>query len=171
VVGVDLQAAALAVSLPMRSSRRQTHYAALPRPSLMGRTRARCCIMPWQDRMQISAGTSSSCSGATAMTPSQLDTLRAVTHDVGVQPPDLLVFDPGFTRFSFVEVKGPGDRLRPSQEQSHAAIRAQLGVPVELITVRQINEPPVNQRLERTGGRPARQDQPAVAGGRSSATR
>jgi len=50
--------------------------------------------------------------------------------------PDLLVFQPDHSGFWFAEVKGPGDRLRASQQESHEAIRRCLGVAVALITVR-----------------------------------
>lgn len=67
------------------------------------------------------------------------DSQLTILHDIHTllrsQPPDLLVFTPDLTRFWFAEIKGPGDKIRPRQLQSHAAIQKRLRVPVELITV------------------------------------
>ena len=62
--------------------------------------------------------------------------LAAIRATCGVQPPDLLVYVPGTTRYWFAEVKGPGDRLSAKQMQSHDAIIEQLRVSVEIIEVR-----------------------------------
>ena len=61
--------------------------------------------------------------------------LADICDRFGVQGPDLLVYKPG-EHYWFAEVKGPGDRLAENQRQSHTAIRRQLGVEVELISVR-----------------------------------
>jgi VRR-NUC domain len=64
---------------------------------------------------------------------------RAILDDIErtylAQPPDLFVFAPGTHRYWFVEVKGPGDKLSPTQLASHEAITRRLGVPVEVIKV------------------------------------
>ena len=52
-----------------------------------------------------------------------------------MQPPDLLVYTPDYSRFWFAEVKGPGDKLGDAQKFSHEAIRVRLGVRVELIRI------------------------------------
>ena len=52
-----------------------------------------------------------------------------------VQPPDLLVYTPDRQHCWFVEVKGPRDRIADKQRRSHTAIRQQLKVPVNLISV------------------------------------
>jgi hypothetical protein len=70
------------------------------------------------------------------LNPAQLTALREIHKRLGIQPPDLLVFLPDFSRFWFAEVKGPGDRIRPAQRESHEAIRRELGVPVQQIAVR-----------------------------------
>ncbi len=58
------------------------------------------------------------------------------------QPPDLLVYTPTFDRYWFVEVKGPGDRLRTIQRETNGAIMQRLRVPVETIAVRRATSGP-----------------------------
>lgn len=72
---------------------------------------------------------------AETLNPDQLQILKAIHDEFGVQPPDLFVFSPNRSRFWFAEVKGPGDKLRETQKASHAAIREKLGVPVEVMRV------------------------------------
>ena len=61
-----------------------------------------------------------------------LDEICAAHH---VQSPDLLSYLPDLSRYWFVEVKGPGDRLSAGQRASHDAIEERLGVKVEVIRV------------------------------------
>jgi hypothetical protein len=76
------------------------------------------------------------------LTEEQLHTLVQIHRDeLKIQPPDLLVFTPDRRRIWFAEVKGPGDTPRPRQPESQHAIRTRLGLPVELITVRQLAPP------------------------------
>jgi VRR-NUC domain len=69
------------------------------------------------------------------LTDRQRSLLRDFRQSYGVQPPDLLAFFPSLRRFWFAEVKGPGDRLSVKQRQSHGAIAAEFGVPVEVFHV------------------------------------
>ena len=71
------------------------------------------------------------------MNDSQQRILGEIKAQFEIQLPDLLVYTPDGSRFWFAEVKGPGDSLRLIQKASHQAIRKRLGVPVEVITVRQ----------------------------------
>ena len=61
-----------------------------------------------------------------------LDEICVANH---VQSPDLLAYLPDLSRYWFVEVKGPGDRLSAGQRASHDAIESRLGVHVEVIRV------------------------------------
>lgn len=49
--------------------------------------------------------------------------------------PDLFVYRPGTPEWFFVEVKGPGDRLRESQIRFFSTLGAAVGRPVRLVTV------------------------------------
>lgn len=49
--------------------------------------------------------------------------------------PDLFVYRPGTAEWFFVEVKGPGDRLRPSQVRFFSGLEEGAGRPVRLVTV------------------------------------
>ena len=60
----------------------------------------------------------------------QILTLDAICEEFKIQLPDLLVYAPDHSCFSFVEVKGPGDTLRRIQKLSHTAIRDRLNVTV-----------------------------------------
>jgi len=73
---------------------------------------------------------------ATLLSGPERKTLDAIRDTYAVQPPDLLVFVPGTSRFWFAEVKGPGDRLSAKQMRSHDALTHELGVPVEIIDVK-----------------------------------
>jgi hypothetical protein len=66
----------------------------------------------------------------------QRKSLLSIAEEFKVQLPDLLVFPPDGASYSFAEVKGPGDRISPRQATSHRAIRARLGVGVEIFEVR-----------------------------------
>jgi len=66
----------------------------------------------------------------------QLDVLSEIRAKHHTQLPDLLVYAPDYSRFWFAEVKGPTDRLRKHQRDSHADILRRLDVKVELINVR-----------------------------------
>lgn len=66
------------------------------------------------------------------LTPEQIEFLRGLPN----QPPDLLVYTPAYDRYWFVEVKGPTDRVRAIQRATNEAIRQELGVPVETVSVR-----------------------------------
>jgi hypothetical protein len=46
-----------------------------------------------------------------------------------------LVYAPDYSRFWFAEIKGQIDKLHEAQKLSHEAIRARMGVKVELIRV------------------------------------
>ena len=70
------------------------------------------------------------------LSESECTFLRDMKPIAHVQPPDLLVYLPNSTRYWFVEVKGPRDRLSPRQIQSHKDILSHLGVPVELVEIR-----------------------------------
>jgi hypothetical protein len=72
---------------------------------------------------------------ANLLTEIQRATLGEIQSAVGVQLPDLLVFNRDGSRFWFAEVKGPGDQVREVQRRSHAEIIRRLRVPVELIKV------------------------------------
>jgi hypothetical protein len=58
--------------------------------------------------------------------------IHDVVRECGVQWPDLLVYSPHRKGLWFAEVKGPGDRLREEQLESHRLIR-KLGVKVRVI--------------------------------------
>ncbi len=73
---------------------------------------------------------------ATLLSERERKTLEEIRDAYAVQPPDLLVFVPGTSRYWFAEVKGPGDRLSAKQMLSHDALRRKLGVPVEIIEVK-----------------------------------
>ena len=62
--------------------------------------------------------------------------VRGFRKRFGVQPPDLLAYWPRRRGVRFVEVKGPGDRVRPTQASSWSALESALGTEVELIEVR-----------------------------------
>lgn len=70
-----------------------------------------------------------------ALTDVQRHELESIERELHVQLPDLLVFAPGYSSFSFAEVKGPGDQLSAKQLDSHAAIRDRLRVSVEIVNV------------------------------------
>ena len=66
-----------------------------------------------------------------------VDELDAILRRLGgVSCPDLFLFMPDYSRLWFAEVKGPGDALRPGQEESHQAIMRDLGLDVELVWVK-----------------------------------
>jgi hypothetical protein len=67
----------------------------------------------------------------------QRQVLHQIGSEFGVQLPDLLVLSRDGISFSFCEVKGPGDGTlkRADQSGSRDAIRARVGVPVEIIKV------------------------------------
>jgi hypothetical protein len=52
------------------------------------------------------------------------------------QPPDMFVFHPRSSQFWFAEVKGPGDRLRPTQPKNHERLAERFHVDVQVVTVR-----------------------------------
>jgi hypothetical protein len=55
-------------------------------------------------------------------------------HDFHMgSPPDLLVYPQDKSRYFFVEVKGPGDRLRPTQKSFFPAIEKRLNVLVHTV--------------------------------------
>jgi len=54
------------------------------------------------------------------------------------QPPDLLVYRPGTSKFWFVEVKGPHDRDRAVQQEDQRRISALFRCPVDEIRVRRV---------------------------------
>ena len=74
------------------------------------------------------------------LTEQQSDALREIRKSIGVQPPDLLLYAAG-RLVGFAEVKGPGDRLREKQLESHRVIRRRLRVPVEIVTVKLVSGP------------------------------
>lgn len=69
------------------------------------------------------------------MADQERQTLDRICGEYHVQSPDLLAYLPDFSRYWFVEVKGPGDRLSPGQTLSHEAIERDLGVTVEVMRV------------------------------------
>ena|SRR6267378_763189 len=73
---------------------------------------------------------------ASVLSQRERDTLQSVCSDCHVQPPDLFAFIPKTGRYWFAEVKGPGDRLSPKQVKSHAGLARELGVPIEIISVK-----------------------------------
>jgi hypothetical protein len=64
--------------------------------------------------------------------------LQEVRGKMEVQPPDLLLFLPDYSRFWFAEVKGPNDSLSEKQVASHAVITKRFNVPVEIIQVQKV---------------------------------
>ena len=63
--------------------------------------------------------------------------VRTWRTKTGAQPPDLLVYSPTEpSRFWFVEVKGPRDRMRPKQAASHRRLTRELGVRVEIVKIK-----------------------------------
>ena len=66
----------------------------------------------------------------------QRDVLNEIRAKHHTQLPDLLVYAPDFSRFWFAEVKGPMDRMRKHQRDSHKDLHRQLGAQVKLIKVR-----------------------------------
>jgi hypothetical protein len=62
--------------------------------------------------------------------------IQGMAKELQAQPPDLLVYRPDYSEYWFAEVKGPGDRLKPKQRESHDRIRSKLGARVETILVR-----------------------------------
>jgi hypothetical protein len=73
---------------------------------------------------------------ASVLSVRELEILRKVCAECAVQPPDLFAFIPKTGRYWFAEVKGPGDRLKPKQVKSHAELARELGVPIEIISVK-----------------------------------
>jgi VRR-NUC domain-containing protein len=73
---------------------------------------------------------------ATVLSRREREILDRVCSHYAVQPPDLLAFVPKTRRYWFAEVKGPGDRLAEKQMKSHRTLTRELGVPVEIITVK-----------------------------------
>jgi VRR-NUC domain len=65
----------------------------------------------------------------------QREALHEICSEFRVQLPDLLVIASDGSSFSFVEVKGPGDRLSVKNADSHEKIGELLGVPVEIVKV------------------------------------
>jgi hypothetical protein len=61
---------------------------------------------------------------------------NAIRKELGVQPPDLLLFLSDFSHFWFAEVKGPHDALSGKQVASHLQITRRFNVPVEIIEAR-----------------------------------
>ena len=51
----------------------------------------------------------------------------------GAQCPDLLMFAPDLTDWFFCEVKGPTDRVRPTQQRVFDALAASSGKPIRLL--------------------------------------
>jgi len=62
--------------------------------------------------------------------------LRSLCNHNGCQPPDLLLFDARNRLAGFAEVKGPGDRLKPSQKRLLPDLELSFGVPAQVIHVR-----------------------------------
>ena len=76
----------------------------------------------------------------TLLTEQQSGALHEIRKSIGVQPPDLLLYDAG-SLIGFAEVKGPGDLLREKQLESHRMIRRRLRVPVEIVNVKLVSVP------------------------------
>ncbi len=53
----------------------------------------------------------------------------------GGQPPDLLVYAPGYSQYWFVEVKGSKEGPTEAQPETFDRIREELGARIELVTV------------------------------------
>ncbi|MBA3853141.1 MAG: hypothetical protein C0503_01930 [Gemmatimonas sp.] len=65
-----------------------------------------------------------------------LERLRALCDRHKCQPPDLLLFNMKHQLAGFIEVKGPKDRLKPSQRSLLPDLEQAFGVPVRLVHVR-----------------------------------
>ena len=70
------------------------------------------------------------------LTLEQRNRLRSLCNRNGCQPPDLLLFDARNRLAGFAEVKGPGDRLKPSQKRLLPDLELSFGVPAQVIHVR-----------------------------------
>jgi len=64
------------------------------------------------------------------------DGLAFLVNKLEGQPPDLFLYTSDRSDCYFAEVKGQGDRLRPSQKRNHALIEKHLGRRVDVIEVR-----------------------------------
>jgi hypothetical protein len=56
------------------------------------------------------------------------------THEYHSQPPDLFIYSPASKDYFFCEVKGPGDKIRDSQDKYFARLEEISGRPVYQIT-------------------------------------
>jgi hypothetical protein len=70
--------------------------------------------------------------------PSHVEFIRGRTARRVTQCPDLLMYEPGLSSWFFCEVKGPGDRIRPSQVAFFNELATLTGRPVNLIRLRQV---------------------------------
>lgn len=77
---------------------------------------------------------------ANILSESQVAFVKSIYYDYHTQVPDLFCYVPGTGRFWFAEVKGPTDRLRPNQVAGHEAIRRELGVAVEILSFRLLDD-------------------------------
>lgn len=70
------------------------------------------------------------------LTLAERNRLRAICNRNACQPPDLLLFDARHRLAGFVEVKGPNDRLKPTQRRMLPDLELSFGVPARLVHVR-----------------------------------
>lgn len=60
--------------------------------------------------------------------------VRSLKSRHGVQPPDVLVYAPDFSRYWFVEAKGPTDSVKDNQHRSYPILQAELDAKIEIVT-------------------------------------
>lgn len=74
----------------------------------------------------------------TLLSPEAVAFMRARTARRITQCPDLLMYAPDFSDCFFCEVKGPGDRLRPSQQSFFKELNWLTGKTVYVLRFRQV---------------------------------